>query len=59
MSVELITCTGGDWEILKVRGRSFSSGHSIPNHDWVELLKYFGIEVKETEVSDEEMEELC
>ncbi len=54
-NIEIITCPLGDWTILKVNGKEFDSGHSI---DWIDLLRFFGHDVKVTEISDEEMEEL-
>ena len=56
--IELITCESGDWEVLRVNlGEDFDfSGHSIPNHGWVRLIKMLGYEVEEKEISDEDME---
>ena len=56
--IELITCESGDWEVLRVNlGEDFDfSGHSIPNHEWVRLIKMLGYEVEEKEISDEDME---
>ena len=60
MLIELITCPSGDWEILKRNGRVFASGHSIRNHEWLELLYSLdGFTIHETEISDEEMEKMC
>jgi len=56
--IELITCESGDWEVLRVNlGEDFeTSGHSIDNWDWIELLKILGYEVEKREISDEDME---
>lgn len=51
-TIEVITCPLGDWTILKVDGKEFDSG---PHIDWIDLLRFFGYEVKATEISDEEM----
>lgn len=54
--IEIITCPTGDWEVLKFNGELFADGHSIRQHDWIELLRKLGHEVIETEISDEQME---
>lgn len=57
MEIELITCECGDWEVLKVDGKVFYEGHKIESDVWIELLsKTVGIEVKEKEISNEDME---
>lgn len=57
--IELINCESGDWEVLRVNlGEDFEySGHSIPNHEWIRLLKMLGYEVEIKTISDEDMEE--
>lgn len=54
--VELITCDSGDWEVLKLNGKVFEEGHSIPSYAWLELLSVFNVESNEVSISDEEME---
>lgn len=55
--VKLTTCESGDWQILEINGVEWSSGHSIPEHDWLFLLsEHFGCQVEMTCISDEEME---
>ena len=59
--ITLTTCESGDYEILQVDlgEGGYWSGHSITNHDWIDLLETLGFEVETIEISDEEMEELC
>lgn len=60
MKVELTTNESGDWSILEVNGEIVHSGHSVPDHIWLELIsEYFKATVIETEISDEEMEKNC
>lgn len=56
--IELIVCESGDWKVLRVNlGEDFEfQGHSIPNHEWIRLLKLLGYEVEVREISDEDME---
>lgn len=55
--IKLITCESGDWQILKVNGVEFASGHDIPDYKWIELLsKHYGCETEIECISDEEME---
>ena len=54
--LEYITCPHGDWVVLKIKGEVFHEGHSIPDHIWMELIERVGMLVKETEISDEQME---
>ena len=59
MKVEYITCPNGDWVVLKINGREFYSGHSIPDGVFLELLADYveGVSVAISEVSNENMEE--
>ena len=59
--ITLTTCESGDWEILEVDyGETFrASGHSISNHNWIDLLKELGHKVERKIISDEEMEQIC
>lgn len=57
MKVEYISSPGGDWKILRLNGRNYASGHSIPVHEWMGLLAEFGAEIDYVEISDKEMEE--
>jgi len=56
--IELITCNAGDWSVLRLNlGEDYEfQGHSIPDHEWIKLLKLLGYEVEEREISDEDME---
>ena len=56
--VELLTCDSGDWNVLKLDGEVFASGHTIPVHEWLALLIHSGIDALETNLTDKEMEEL-
>lgn len=55
--VELITSESGDWAVIKIDGKSEYEGHSIADHQWLEILMKAGIEVSSKEVSNEDMEE--
>ena len=57
--IKLTTNESGDWEILEYDGCFETSGHSLSNYDWIDLLEYLGYEVEQKEISDEEMEEMC
>lgn len=59
MKVEYITCPNGGWVVLKIDGREFYSGHSIPDGVFLELLSDYveGVSVTISEVSNEDMEE--
>ena len=56
--IELISCNAGDWSVLRMNlcADYESQGHSIPNHEWIRLIKLLGFEVEEREISDEDME---
>ena len=59
---ELITCPSGDWEVVKVYGCVLYEGHKITKDQWLSLIKLATVskdifEIKETEISDKEMEE--
>ena len=55
-SVEVITCESGDWEVLKYNGEIVFEGHSIPNYEWMSLLKKLYVSTSSKEITDEEME---
>ena len=58
MNIKITTCDSGDWTIIEIDGKEVASGHSISTYDWVEIVEeYFGINVAEECISDEEMEE--
>lgn len=58
MQVEYITSPSGDYAVLKLNGRVFSEGHSIGAGTFLDILENrLGVDVKFTEISDEEMEE--
>lgn len=54
--IELITCDSGDWEVLKIDGKTFAENHRLNNYDWVRFLNKLGYKVEEIEISDEDME---
>jgi hypothetical protein len=56
--IELINCESGDWKVLRINsGKDFKKeGHSISNHNWIDLLKYLGFDVEVKYVTEEEME---
>ena len=56
--IELINCEGGDWSVLRVNyGEDFEyEGHSIPDHEWINLLNMLGFKVERKCISDEDME---
>lgn len=57
--IKITTCDSGDWEILEIDGKLWTSGHHIDNHVWLELLRlHFGCEIVEECLSDEEMESI-
>ena len=58
--VKYTTCESGEWAILDVtysdgRHREIS-GHSIPDFQWINVIKNLGCEIEEECISDEEME---
>ena len=58
--VKLTNCESVDWQILEINGAVWSSGHSIPDHDWLGLLsEHFDCQIECACISDEEMELLC
>lgn len=58
--IKLVTCASGDWNILEINGVKFASGHSIPEHTWLELLhKHFSCNIETDCIPDEEMELRC
>ena len=60
MNIKITTCDSGDWTIIEIDGKEVASGHSISTYDWVEIVEeYFGINVTEECISDEEMETRC
>lgn len=60
MNIKITTCDGGDWTIVEIDGKEVASGHSISTYDWMEIIEeYFGANVTEECISDEEMEMRC
>lgn len=59
MHIEHIVNEGGDWVVLRVDGKDFYSGHSIPDFAWMDLITKISpnILTECKEVSDEDMEE--
>lgn len=58
--VKLTTCESGDWCILEINGVEWASGHSISDHDWLEILsEHFGCRIERECISDEDMESRC
>lgn len=56
-NIELITNEGGDWAVLKVDGKIYYEGHSIPDFIWLKIIHKLGIKISSKEISDENMEE--
>ncbi len=56
MKVEIISNASGDWTVVKLNDRVFTSGHGISKWDMIDLLETMGHEVTDKEISDEEME---
>ena len=56
--IELIVNESGDWSILKLNDEFCAEGHSIHDSEWLDLIKEINpnIEIKQTEISDEKME---
>lgn len=54
--VEVITCESGDWVVVKLNGKVFKEGHSIPESGWLNLLEKLNVKTSMKEISDEEME---
>lgn len=54
-TISITSCSSGDWVILSINGDEYTQGHSI---DYLQLLKDLGYNVIQTELSDEDMEEL-
>lgn len=57
LSIEYITCPAGDYTVLLVNGSVDYEGHSIPDFHWIGLLESFGFKVRQTEISNKQMEE--
>ena len=56
-TIKLISCHSGDYFILEVGDEIVYQGNHIPDFAWIELLSSLGHEVKEVQLTDEEMEE--
>lgn len=56
--VEIIENESGDWTVIKLNGEVFSSGHDRVSWGMLGLLRELGVELVETEITDDEMEEL-
>lgn len=55
--VQLINSEDGDWVVLKLNGKIYEQGHSIPEMTWLELISNLGAYVMHKTVSKEDMEE--
>lgn len=55
--IELIFCESGDWAVLKLNGKVYEEGHSIPDYIWLKLLQELGNETTSKVISDENMED--
>lgn len=55
-TVEVFTSESGDWIVIKLNGKVYEEGHSIPVHRWLDLIEKFGNKISSKEVSDEDME---
>ena len=62
VSVDLITCDSGNYEVLRLNNKlnkkkeASYEGHSISNHQWMDLIKNLGYDAREKCISDEDME---
>ena len=54
-TITITGCSSSDWVILSIDGDEYTQGHSV---DYPQLLKDLGYTVIQTELSDEDMEEL-
>ena len=54
-TISITSCSSSDWVILSINGDEYTQGHSI---DYLQLLKDLGYNMIQTELSDEDMEEL-
>lgn len=60
--ISLISCDSGNYEILKLEASTNKKknvtyeGHSISNHQWINLVNQLGYEIEEKCISDEDME---
>lgn len=57
--IDIITSPRGDWVLIEKDGVAIFSGHAVSLDDLSYLLREVGQDVKRTEVTDREMEELC
>lgn len=55
ITISITSCSSSDWVILSINGDEYTQGHSI---DYLQLLKDLGYNMIQTELSDEDMEEL-
>lgn len=56
-TIELITNESGDWSVLKINGKVYYEGHSIPDDIWLKVINQLGAEISSMEISDDDMEE--
>lgn len=42
-----------DWAGIYVGDALFTEGHSVPKHEWIELLRRFGVDVQDLSETDE------
>jgi hypothetical protein len=55
--VQLITCNGGDWEVLLVDGKEFYGGHEVDAEVWIKLIDTLTeIDISSKCISDDDME---
>jgi hypothetical protein len=60
MHVEHIVSEDGDWVVIRVDGKEYYSGHSVPDFVWMTLLhtvSNHSITSSSKEISNEDMEE--
>lgn len=57
LSIDVVHSESGDWSVVLVNGQVDYAGHSIPTFYWVNLFNSFGFNIKEREISDENMQE--
>lgn len=56
--VEVITNESHDWVIVRRGNKVLHEAHNISIVDFCWILKELGLEVRDTEISDKQMEEL-
>ena len=57
MKIKIVKNESNDWSVVLVDGRTYYSGHSIPNDVWMSLINDLTeIIIEEVEITDDDME---